>query len=791
MQRKIRLLPTRRSRLEVIVLFLWLTLLATFNGSSAEDLQPRAAFENVVPPFVTQYCADCHSADTASGKAISFAPYLDQPDFRKDRKFWQQVALRLHTSEMPPADAILPSTGERTATVKWLREELDNVSCEGPRDPGPAVLRRVNRTQYQNTLRDWLGVEFDATSIFPPDDLAYGFDNSGDALALTSLQVEKYLTAAERVASLAIVAPETITEPAYRIRSRDLRGGAEYGRRGKSLITNGSIVASFEVSEDGDYLLRAQVSADQAGGEFARMAFADREGRKLKEVEILGEQSDDPQVAVLPMELKPGRQEFAVAFLNDYYDASHPDADERDRNFYLHQLELIGPLDEKLPASHTKLLDDCPSISDWQDEKAWKPAVTRMLNRWLGQAYRRPATKDEIARLQDLIVEARGTGATFERAMQLALQAILVSPQFLFIAPPTEATPAESESFAVKPVDEFTLASRLSYFLWSTMPDEELLRLAKRGELRKNLDQQVRRMLTDDRAMALARNFGGSWLQSRELANIELDTEKFEDFNNELRADMQREVELFFAEIVRQDRSVFDFLRADFTFANERLARLYGIDGVSGEEFRRVEFRNSQRGGVLTMAAVLTVTSNPSSTSPVKRGKWILGQILGDEPPPPPPDVPDLAAQEEGEKELTLREKLAQHRADADCAVCHLRMDPMGLSLENFDALGRWRDEEDGQKIDVSGELPGGVKFEGAKGLRQLLLAEQPMFRRNLAQQMLIYAIGRGLQSDDACTITDVANRLEAEDDKFSALVLGIVHSTPFQQQRVSVQAKE
>ena len=781
MQCRFRQLPLRRFRHGWNVAF----AVAICSAAIADDLQPRADFDTAVAPLAAQYCADCHSADTASDKAISFAPFIEKPDFQKDREFWNKVALRLHTSEMPPPDAEHPAPEDRAALVKWLRDELDTYSCNGPRDPGSAVLRRLNRTQYRNTVRDWLGVEFDVTTVFPPDELAYGFDNSGDALAMTTLQVEKYLIAAEAVASQAIRAPESITEPVIKVRSRHLKGGEDFGQPGRMLATDGVIMARLDASREGRYLLRARISADQAGPEPARMAFADERGRNIKELDVIASRdSGDPQLAVVPLELKEGRNRVGIAFLNDYYDEDHPDSEQRDRNLYMHQLELVGPLEDDQPESHRKLLEREPSSDQWRGDD-WQPVVDETLARWLRDAYRRPVSNDDVARLRNVVTEARRTGATFERSMQLALQAILVSPQFLFIAPPAEAAPADGESFASEPIDEFTLASRLSYFLWSTMPDAQLLELAEQGALRKQLDAQLRRMLADDRAAELARNFGGSWLQTRELATVEPDTELFKEFDDDLRTVMQREAELFVWEIIRADRSVLDFITADFTFLNERLARHYGIDGVSGDEFRRVALSDPRRGGVLTMAAVLTVTSNPDRTSPVKRGKWVLGQLLGDEPPPPPPNVPDLAQQVHADKQETLREMLARHRADADCAVCHRRMDPMGLALENYDALGRWRETELEQPIDASGELPDGRKFEGAKGLRELLLTDHPMFRRNLVQQMLTYALGRGLRPADSCTISDIVTRLQEGDDKFSALVLGIVHSAPFQQQRV------
>jgi hypothetical protein len=491
-----RSLLLRRSRLWGSILLASLAFRVTYS----DELKPRADFASTVEPFITQYCSDCHSADTASDKALSFAPFLAKPDFQKDREFWNKAALRLHTSEMPPSDAELPPPEARASVVKWLREELDTISCNGPRDPGPTVLRRLNRTQYRNTIRDWLGVDFDVESVFPPDDLAYGYDNSGDALALTTLQVEKYLAAAELIAAQAIVTPESISSPRTRVRSRDLEGGDEFDNRGRAMFMNGVIVASFEAPKAGRYLLRARVSADQAGGEPARMAFADRQGRNVKEFEVIADRgAGDTQLAVLPLELKQGRHRAGLAFLNDYYDEGNPDPDHRDRNLFIHRVELMGPLEGFQPASHDRLFDRVPSNQEWQDDQTWIKIADEILGRWLRQANRRPIKGDDVKRLRAVVAEARRTGATFERAMQTALQAILVSPQFLFIAPPVEAVPEDGKLFVAAPIDEFALASRLSYFLWSTMPDAQLLKLAERGQLRQRLDSEVKRMLADKR----------------------------------------------------------------------------------------------------------------------------------------------------------------------------------------------------------------------------------------------------------------------------------------------------
>jgi Protein of unknown function (DUF1592)/Protein of unknown function (DUF1588)/Protein of unknown function (DUF1585)/Protein of unknown function (DUF1595) len=398
----------------------------------------------------------------------------------------------------------------------------------------------------------------------------------------------------------------------------------------------------------------------------------------------------------------------------------------------------------------------------------------------MGRAYRRSVTPAEVDRVLKLVEMALASGEDFNAAIGVGLQAILVSPHFLFRV---ELDPEPNNPDAIRTINDYELATRLSYFLWSSMPDDELFTLARLGLLRKggNLDRQVRRMLADPKAQALIENFAGQWLQLRNLDTVAPDKGRYPDFDESLRRAMRKETELFFAAIVREDRSVLDFIDADFSFINSRLARHYGISDVSGEEFRRVRLDPNERGGVLTQASVLTVTSNPTRTSPVKRGKWILENILGAPPPPPPADVPKLTEGAEGKLTGSLRQRMEQHRANPDCAICHKRMDPLGFGLENYDAVGAWRTKDGPFEVDASGELPSGETFVGPKELKAILKARQDEFVRCLSEKMLTYGLGRGVEYSDRCAVEDIARAVEKNDWKFSSLILAIVHSDAFQ----------
>ncbi|HEY8503799.1 MAG TPA: DUF1592 domain-containing protein, partial [Gemmataceae bacterium] len=473
--------------------------------------------------------------------------------------------------------------------------------------------------------------------------------------------------------------------------------------------------------------------------------------------------------------VKEGAQTVSVAYTNDFSDPDAEDPERRDRNLYVRSLEIEGPFDAKPkppPETHRRVIFVRPTGPE--DEDA---AARKILAEFARRAYRRPVKPEEIDRLMKLVELAKSEGEPFEARIRLALRAVLVSPHFLFRVEPDPEDPN-----GVRELNDFELATRLSYFLWSSMPDEELFRLAEKGELGKPevLEAQVRRMLADPKAEALVENFVGQWLNLRLLGTVSPDRKTYPAFDEKLRAAMQRETELFVGRIIREDRSLLEVLDADYTYVNERLAKHYGIEGVKGEEFRLVRLPDDRRGGVITQASVLTLTSNPTRTSPVKRGKWVLENLLGTPPPPPPPDAGELSEAKEEILKGSLRERLEQHRRDPTCAVCHQRMDPIGFGLENFDGIGAWRGKDGNFAIDPSGELPDGSRFDGPAGLRAVLKKRADEFRRCTAEKLLTYALGRGLEHYDRCAVEEIVASMKKGGDRFSALALAVVKSDPF-----------
>jgi hypothetical protein len=478
-----------------------------------------------------------------------------------------------------------------------------------------------------------------------------------------------------------------------------------------------------------------------------------------------------------------------VSFLNDYYKPDDPDPARRDRNLIVQSIEVEGPLQapgDPLPPSHRAIVFRTPKKPEEVTECA-----TAIQQSFAMRAYRRPVTGGELAKLMRFVDLARENGDSFERGIQLAVQATLVSPQFLFRVElyrggrKRSAGKTESEVIGI-PLNPFEVASRLSYFLWSSMPDDELFKLALEGKLNDpdTLTQQVRRMLRDSRAQALVENFADQWLQLRLLKTVSPDKALFPSFDEALRESMQKETELFFASVMREDRSILDFLDCDYTFLNERLARHYGVPGVVGDKFRLVRLKGQNRGGLITQASVLTVTSNPTRTSPVKRGRWVLEQVLGTPPPPPPPNVPQLADDKKAALSGSLRQRMEQHRSNPSCTSCHSRLDPPGFGLENFDAVGAWREKDSGFAIDASGKLPSGESFRGPGELKAIFKSRKREFSRCLTEKLLIYALGRGLEDFDACVIDRIVDAVAADQYKFNRMVLEIVKSEPFLKRR-------
>ncbi|REK17929.1 MAG: DUF1592 domain-containing protein [Planctomycetota bacterium] len=727
-----------------------------------ESAEMLAEFRGSVGPLLSRYCSDCHSGEEPMGD-LAIDELVARADVEKDRQAWETIGRKLHNGEMPPEDADQPDEAGLTTMTGWIDGQLVRFGCGDQRDPGRVTIRRLNRNEYNNTIRDLFGVDFHPADDFPSDDVGYGFDNIGDVLSMPTILLEKYLAAAEKVTARALG-----TELAN-LAEDGLSGGSEIEGGGRKAVSTSNVVqVQARLFGTGLYMVRVKAWGQQAGDEVVRMAvYLDDELVRRFEV------AADERVAAPWYEgwisTRGGRHTVKVKFENDYYNEGGPEPN--DRNLLVGAIEVMGPY----PAEMRRTI---PREHMPQDKLA---LAREIIVDVMSRAYRRPVTDEEVARVMQLVKLADDGGESFNVAIGLGVQAILVSPHFLFRV---ELDPEPNNPDVIRELNDYELATRLSYFLWSSMPDDELFTLARLGLLRKgeHLERQVRRMLADPKADALVENFGVQWLQLRNLAIASPDAEEFPGFDESLRRSMRRETELFFASVMREDRSVLDFIDGDFTFVDERLARHYGMDDVKGEEFRRVSLEPQRRGGVLTHGSVLTVTSNPTRTSPVKRGKWVLEVLLGTPPPPPPPDVPEL---EEAE-ELTgsLRERLEQHRENAACAVCHKRMDPLGFGLENYDGIGAWRTQDGPYEIDPSGELPGGQTFAGPQELKQILKAQSDEFVRCLSEKMLTYGLGRGVEYSDRCTVDDIVAAVKANDYKFSSLIIAIVRSDAFGKRR-------
>jgi hypothetical protein len=758
------------------------TLARAVKPAAAKAKPAADTFAKDVAPVLQKYCVGCHGGNSPAA-GVTLATYKNTASVIKERSIWEKVAQHVSSGHMPPKGMPQPPKAVKDRFVAWVESTISQANCD-IKDPGRVTMRRLNREEYNNTVRDLFGVmDLRPADAFPSDDVGYGFDNIGDVLSISPLLMEKYLAAAEQVAEAVIIAPENSHKPT-RIEAESLPEGegAPFGS-GRMLASVGEVGVEHEFPRGGEYILRAQLFGQQAGSEPAKVAFR-VDGKDVHTVEVKATEATTESYETR-VQVAAGKHRFAVAFLTDYYQPDAANPNDRDRNLVVDFLEVEGPLGWQgpLPLSHQRIMIADPKKVG-RDEAARK-IVTAFARR----AFRRPATKDEVERLVRYVGLAEQQGESFERGIQLAVQAALCSPHFLFRV---EIDRDPSKPAAKFPVGQYEMASRLSYFLWSSMPDEALFQLAAQGKLQdpKVLEAQVKRMLKDSRAKELADNFGGQWLTLRRLENAAPARRLYPDWNNDLRRAMRTETELFFQEIVRQDRSILDFLEGRFTYLNEPLAKLYGIEGVKGDKFQRVVLAdNTNRRGIITQASVLTFTSNPTRTSPVKRGKWVLEQLLGTPPPPPPPGTPELPDDRQGNGprrrrlEGTLRQRFEQHRKDPMCHSCHARMDPIGFGLENFDAIGRWRTQDGESPVDSSGELRG-RKFSGPLQMIQILKEEKDLFARTLTEKMLTYALGRGLEPYDNCNVDAVAKRVAAKGHRFSALVTEVVMSEPFRMRR-------
>jgi hypothetical protein len=668
----------------------------------------------------------------------------------------------------------------------WIEAALDRPDPNAPRDPGRVVMRRLNRIEYRNTIRDLVGVDFNPNSEdFPSDDVGYGFDNIGDVLSLPPVLMEKYLASAEKILDRAIQSPERHKPKVrhFEARKMDVVGGSAPEGDVLVMFGNGECVQPLDIQEAGKYLIRIRAAGDQAGPDPARMSLK-VDDRAIRVIDVPVARKD-AKIYEEKVDLRPGVRKVTMAYINDYY---NPEArlKDRDRNLVLDYLEVVGPVDVKPPdppETHRRIFIASPGMSTSKRQPA-----AEIVGRFATLAFRRPVQHAELERLLALFDLADRQGDSFESAVKLPLQAVLVSPHFLFRIERGSETRDEK---GARRLTGYELASRLSYFLWSTMPDAELFETAEKLHDPTILEKQVRRMLKDPRARSLAENFAIQWLQLRRLETQAPDPKRFPMWDEKLRAAMHDEAVLLFDEIVRRDKSVVELIGADYTYVNERLAAHYGIGGVRGPEMRRVSLQDPRRGGVLTLGAVLTVTSNPTRTAAVKRGKWVLETILGTPPPPPLPDAGELKDETDEDRKLSLRQRLEKHRADPSCANCHKRMDPIGFAFENYDAIGAWRETDGPHPIETAASLPDGSSFKGPVELRALLLSRKDDFVRCLTEKMVTFALGRGVEYFDASTIKGIRKALADNDYRISTLVTEIARSYPFQYRRDRARGSE
>ncbi len=715
-------------------------LCATALHATQSSTKASGDFEGRGAQFLARYCGECHSGASPEGD-FSTTRAVEAPLTALDD--WRAIRRELNLRRMPPRKAPQPPDEERRALLSALEEFLARHAP--PIDPGAVTLRRLNRREFQNSVRDLCGVEFDAQAHLPPDDVGYGFDSIADVLSMPDILLERYVDAAQTIAARAILVSDPANPPTRRFADAELLHTENFmPRRGSwSLYTNGFVGARFEVPRRASYLLRAIAWAQQAGTEPARMEFRVDE-RPLAQHDVLAEPSA-PLAYETRVTLEPGLRRFDAWFVNDFYAPKEPEPSRRDRNLYVEQLELVGPLDVPLATAfqHTLFADERP--------------VDRVIADLARRAWRRPAEESELEALLALSAD----DATREERVRAALEALLCSPHLLFRV---EQDPPDAAPGAVRALNGFELATRLSYLVWSSAPDDELLAAAENGALTsaEGRARELERLLRDPRASELTRNFASQWLQLRQLERITPDAQRFTEFDDELRASMRAETELLFECVLRERRPLRELVDPDFTFLDERLARHYGLEGVRSTRHERVRLDPAQRairGGLLQQASVLTVTSNPTRTSPVKRGKWVLETLLGAPPLAPQPGVDSLDESSEAARAASLRERLARHRVDPACAVCHDRMDNLGFALEHYDPIGRWREHADGFAVDASGEFEDGLAFTGSALLEQRL-ARDPAFTRCVLEKLAVYALGRGLRPADGAALDAAQARL-------------------------------
>ena len=737
---------------------------------------------------VADYCSDCHNDQLTTGGVT--LDHASSTNVAGQAALLEKVLHKLRAVEMPPAGNPSPNAAQRASLVKWLETQLDAASAAKP-NPGAPAIHRLNKAEYSNSIRDLLGLDMDNSAGLPADDSGYGFDNIGDVLTVSPLHMEKYVSSARRISRLAVgtlKASPAVEKFTAKIPQGDSLDEMPINERGE-------VLARPYFPFDAEYSIVVRVRGTPAQGLPAPKLDLRLDGKRVKLIDAeidTAEANQGTRSIETRLKLTAGAHIIGAGFLSESAKlevslgagrgGAAPPPPPPANGVSVEYISVGGPYNPTGPGDteSRKRIFICRPEAGVTEDVCARQILTALARR----AYRRPITMTDADPLMKLFAAGRADGGNFDSGVEMGLSGILVSPEFLFRV---EAPPGPSTAKgAVYRLGDLDLASRLSFFIWSSIPDEELLGLAEKGKLHDPavLGAQVRRMLADAKSKAMVENFAGQWLRLRNVADWKPDPDKFKEVDATLRAAFERETELFFENIVQEDRSVLEFIDADYTFLNERLAKYYGIQGVKGSYFRRVALKGPERGGILTQASVLMVTSYPTRTSPVLRGKWILESILNAPAPPPPPDVPPLddAANTSAK---SLRETFAKHRANPACASCHSRLDPLGFSLENFDAGGKYRTKEGEEAIDASGNLPDGTLIDGVGGLKRVLLARKDEFVEGLADKLLTYGLGRGLEYYDQPVVRDIRRQAEKNDYKFSSLILAVVNSVPFEMRRV------
>ena len=776
-------------------------------GAPQAPAQPSRDVSPTVTPadraLVDKYCVTCHNQRLkTSGLALDAAELGDVP---AHADVWEKVIRKVGAGMMPPAGVPRPDEAARRALISRLEDVLDRAAKSSP-NPGRPLVHRLNRAEYANAVRDLLAVEVDVSSLLPPDDSSGGFDNNADVLGVSPVLLESYLTAAERISALAIGDPNTPPMgELFRVRQDESQ---DRHVEGLPLGTVGGLLIETTLPLDGEYQFQVRLFRTNLGTmrglEYPHQLEISVNGERVHLASFGGDKeiassSDNPTITgddvdgrfTVRVPLKAGPAKIGVAFLEkthalntrrlQSYVRSSSDTIDFSGNPHIDEVILTGPFKATgvgdTPSRRRIFVCEPKAAAD---EEA---CAGRILSALARRAYRGNVAKEDLQTLQEFFQRGRRDGGSFDAGIDLALRRLLASPKFLVRV---ERDPAPVAPGAPYRLSDLEIASRLSFFLWSSIPDDTLLDVASKGGLSTaaGLDQQVRRMLADSKSQALVDNFVGQWLQLRNLKTKQPNSHEFPDFDDNLRQALGTEAELFFASIMREDRSVLDLMTADYTFLNERLARHYGIPNVYGTHFRRVTLKDETRRGLLGKGAVLMVTSHPHRTSPVLRGKWILENVLGSPPPPPPDVVPPFDEEAGAAKPKSVRERMEQHRRNPACASCHRMIDPAGLALENFDAVGAWRTKDGGTRgtpVDASGQLVDGTQINGVVELRAALMREPETFVRTITEKLMTYAIGRGVTSSDMPAVRTIVRDTGKDQYRFSSVILEIVRSVPFQ----------